>query len=91
MPAELQFPLYALADASTAKTVYGNHAKRPRLLLFTSAEKASGYRRVRDLAASVVRLREPQDLRILLSAQENAEPFDVEIDPENVGPAGAKR
>ncbi|HEX6960734.1 MAG TPA: hypothetical protein VF175_02625 [Lacipirellula sp.] len=91
MPAELQFPLYALADAYTAKTVYGGSAKSRRLLLFTSAEKASYYRRTRDLAASVVRLREPRDVRILLSAQEQDGPFDVEIDPETAEPTRARK
>lgn len=80
MPAELQFPLYALADIATSKTVYGGPAKKPRLLLFTSAEKASDYRRRKELAASVIRLREPRDLRILLSLQDKTSDFDVEID-----------
>ena len=82
MPVELHFPLYALADIATSKTVYGGPASKPRLLLFTSAERASNYRRRRDLAASVVRLREPRDLRILLSLQDRDIEFDVEIDAD---------
>ncbi|HEX6963894.1 MAG TPA: hypothetical protein VF175_18650 [Lacipirellula sp.] len=82
MPVELQFPLYALADIATSQTVYGGSGKRPRLLLFTSAEKASNYRRRRELVASVIRLREPRDLRILLSLQDKTSDFDVEIDAE---------
>jgi hypothetical protein len=50
-------------------------------VLFTTAEKASRYRRMCELSASVVRLKETRDLRTLLSAQDKSEPFDVEIDP----------
>jgi hypothetical protein len=82
MAAQLQFPLYALAEFNTAQTVFGEAEGRRRLLLFTTAEKASRYRRMRDLAASVVRLKETRDVRTLLSAQDKSEPFDVEIDPD---------
>jgi hypothetical protein len=82
MAVDLQFPLYALADIATSKTVYGGPATKRRLLLFTSAEKASDYRMRKELAASVIRLREPRDLRILLSLQEKDDAFDVEIDPD---------
>jgi sigma54-dependent transcription regulator len=82
MAAQLQFPLYALAEFNTAQTVFGEAEGRRRLLLFTTAEKASRYRRMHDLAASVVRLKETRDVRTLLSAQDDREPFDVEIDPD---------
>ena len=82
MPSQLQFPLYALAEFTTAKTIFGESDGRRRLLLFTTAERASRYRRTRDLAASVVRLKETRDVRTLLSSQDKSEQFDVEIDPE---------
>jgi hypothetical protein len=82
MTAQLQFPLYALAEIYTAKTVFAEGPGRRRLLLFTSAENASRYRRAHELAASVVRLKETRDVRTLLSAQDKEEPFEVEIDPE---------
>ncbi len=82
MPGQFQFPLYALAEFHSAKTIFGESALSRRLLLFTTAEKASQYRRARDLAASVIRLREPRDVRTLLSVQDKNAPFDVEIDPD---------
>jgi len=80
MPAELRFPLYALADATTTETIFKGRQKDRRLVLFTSAEKASDYRSRLNRPASVVKLKEPKDVRMLLSQQGQA-PFDVEIDP----------
>jgi len=81
MPAELRFPLYALTDIKTTKTVFGGNAKDRRMLLFTTAENASHYRWKLDLAASVVRLKEPKDLRMLLALQGEDVTFGVEFDP----------
>jgi hypothetical protein len=81
MPADLRFPLYALADLGTSKTVFRGSANDLRMLLFTSAENASHYRASQELSASVVRLREPKDLRMLLSLQGDQVTFGVEIDP----------
>jgi hypothetical protein len=81
MPARLQFPLYALADFDTSKTVFRGVPGDRRLLVFTTAEKASHYRSSLQLTASVVKLKEPRDLRILLSIQTEEPGFGVEIDP----------
>jgi hypothetical protein len=81
MPVDFRFPLYALADIQTTKTVYRGEKGDRRLLLFTTAENASRYRSKLELAASVVKLREPKDLRILLSMQSQTPAFSIEIDP----------
>lgn len=81
MPVNLQFPLYALADMLTAQTIFNGTYNIRRMLLFTSAEKASRYRSNRQLDASIVKLREPKDLRMLFSLQDGKPTFDVEIDP----------
>jgi hypothetical protein len=73
--------MYALADLKTSKTVFAGDAHGLRMLLFTSAENASRYRTSRELSASVVRLKEPKDLRMLLSLQGDQVTFGVEIDP----------
>jgi hypothetical protein len=81
MPVDLRFPLYALADIQTTNTVFRGSKDDRRLLLFTTAESASRYRSKLELNASVVKLREPKDLRILLSMQSQTPKFNVEIDP----------
>jgi len=81
MPADLRFPLYALADAPTSKTVFRGPPNDRRLLLFTTAERASRYRSGLHLTASVVKLKEPKDLRSLLAQQAEESTFGVEIDP----------
>lgn len=81
MPADLRFPLYALADASTSKTVFRGPPQDRRLLLFTTAEYASRYRSRVNLTTSVVKLKEPKDLRALLAQQAEESTFSVEIDP----------
>jgi hypothetical protein len=81
MPGRLEFPLYALAHLETSKTVFRGVPGDRRLLLFTTAENASRYRSALQLTASVVKLKEPRDLRILMSIQTEEPGFGVEIDP----------
>jgi hypothetical protein len=81
MRVDLRFPLYALADIQTTQTLFRGEVGDRRLLLFTTAENASRYRSKLELNASVVKLREPKDLRILLSMQSQTPKFNVEIDP----------
>lgn len=81
MPKELRFPLFALADRTSAKYVFSEDSSDRRLLLFTTAENASRYRSIRDSSLSVVKLKEPNDLRTLIATQGEAPTFGVEIDP----------
>jgi hypothetical protein len=80
MPAELRFPLYSLADAATEKTIFTGAKNDRRLLLFTTAERANRYGATLECTASIVRLKEPSDLRILLASQGDEPAFNIEID-----------
>jgi len=82
MPAELRFPLYSLTDSTTEKTIFKHSENDRRLLLFTTAEKASRYRASLGDPALIVKLKEPNDLRSLLASQGDESAFSIEIDAE---------
>jgi hypothetical protein len=71
-----------LTDSTTEKTIFKHSENDQRLLLFTTAEKASRYRASLADPALVVKLKEPSELRSLLASQGDESAFSIEIDAE---------